>query len=263
VELWIDALFELKQWEPCARTALAEREKLPRVPAYLDVVGMGLSCAGELPKDAPGRAGLIAPLEKAADELLAKRDVAIAADDYSGLFGTVVDVREDRGDAEGARATAERWAAYLEEQAAKAPTPEARAVFDPHRLTAYQKLKQPERALPMLQASEKALPDDFNPPARLAVAYRDLGRFDEALAATDRALARARGPRKLRIYSTRAAVQEKKGDPAAARRTLDDALAFAATLPRAQQYEGLLSSLKKQRDGLKAPDAATPPARTR
>src|SRR5258706_110554 len=105
VEIWIASLDDLKRWEPCAKTALQEREKLPRVPAYLDVVAMGLTCAGEVPKEALGRAELIAPLEKAAAELLAKRDIAIAVHDYSGLFGTMVEAHEHRGDAEGARAS--------------------------------------------------------------------------------------------------------------------------------------------------------------
>jgi tetratricopeptide (TPR) repeat protein len=262
VGVWMIALYELKQWETCAKTALQEREKLPRTAAYVDVVNIGLACAGQMPKEATGRAALLAPLEKAASDLLAKRDIPIAVDDYSGLYGSMVELLEERGDAEGARATAEAWARYLEEQAEKTTAPEARTVFDPHRMTAYLKLKQPERALPMLQASEQALPDDFNPPARLAVIYRELGRFDEALAATERALARARGPRKLRIFSTRATILEKKGDVKAARKALDDALAFAQTLPKSQQYQGTISSVKKQRDELKEPAAATPPAKT-
>ncbi|HEY8211736.1 MAG TPA: tetratricopeptide repeat protein [Myxococcaceae bacterium] len=262
VQMWLLALYELKQWEPCAKTAVQEREKLPRAAAYVDVVNIGLGCASELPKDAPGRAALIAPLEKAAKELLAKRDIPIAVDDYSGLYGGMVDLLEERGDADGARATAEAWASYLEGEATKTTSPEARTVFDPHRMTAYLKLKQPERALSMLQASEQALPDDFNPPARLAVVYREMGKLDEALAATERALARARGPRKLRILSTRATILEKKGDVKAARKALDDALAFAATLPKSQQYEGSINSVKKQRDELKEPAPATPPAKT-
>jgi len=266
VEVWILSLSELKQWETCARTALQERDGLPRTPAYVDVVSMGLACAGELPKEAPARAGLIAPLEKAAQELVDKRDVAIAADDYSGLFGSLADLREERGDAEGARATAEAWAKYLEGEAARATTPEGRAVFDPHRMTAYLKLKQPEKALVMLQASEKALPDDFNPPARMASTLKEMGKYPAALAAADRALGLARGPRKLRIYSTRAGILQKQGDLKGAKKTVDDALAFAGTLPRVQQYDGPINGLKKLREEIaaaeKPKEASAAPAPT-
>jgi tetratricopeptide (TPR) repeat protein len=260
VEVWILSLYELKQWETCAKTAVQQKDKLPRTPAYANVVVMGLLCAGELPKEAPSRAGLIAPLEKIASELLAKKDIPIAADDYSGLYGAMVDLREERGDAEGARATAEAWAKYLEEAAAKATTPEGRAVFDPHRMTAYLKLKQPEKALAMLQESEKALPEDFNPPARLAYTFKEVGKYPEALAAADRALALARGPRRLRIYSTRAGILQKQGDVKGAKKTLDDALAFAGTLPKSQQYDGPINSLKKLRDELTEAEKQKPAA---
>jgi len=183
--------------------------------------------------------------------VLEKRDVAMAADDYSGLFASAVEARKWRGDLASARALAGRWARYLEEQAAKAPSAEARAVFDGHRLSAYLLLQQAEKAVAMLQASEQANPDDFNPPARLAVAYRELGRHDEAVAAADRALARAHGPRRLRILSVKADALAKKGDLPAARKVLDDALAFAAGLPEAQKSEWVIDSLRKQRDGLK------------
>src|SRR6185436_10939190 len=38
VEVWILSLFQLKQWEACATTALQERDKLPRSPPYVDAV---------------------------------------------------------------------------------------------------------------------------------------------------------------------------------------------------------------------------------
>src|SRR6185436_8887000 len=100
VEVWILSLYQLKQWEACATTALQERDKLPRSPPYVDAVALGLACADELPKEAPARAGMIASLEQTASELVTRRDVAIAADDYSGLFGSLVDLRDERGDAE-------------------------------------------------------------------------------------------------------------------------------------------------------------------
>ena len=106
------------------------------------------------------------------------------------------------------------WSAFLDGQAARARTPEERAVFDSHRLSAYLELGEPERAVPMLQQSERDLPDDYNPPARLATAYRRMKRWDDALAASDRAMALAYGPRKLLLYTTRADIYTGRGDTA-------------------------------------------------
>ena len=103
----------------------------------------------------------------------------------------------------------------------------------------------------MLEASERDLPGDYNPPARLAATYKALKRWDEALAASDRALERAYGPRTLGILSTRADIFSGKGDKEAARRTLEQALATAEALPPGQRSEGAINNLKKKLETLK------------
>jgi predicted Zn-dependent protease len=155
-----------------------------------------------------------------------------------------VEARKQAKDPEGARGTAEQWASYLEAEAARAKTPDQRAVFDSHRLSAYLELGRPERAIPMLEASERDRPDDYNPPARLAVAYERLKRWDEALAASDRALAKVYGPRRLRVLLVRADIHAGRGDKAAAKGALAEAVAFAEGLPAGQRSEKTIESLR-------------------
>jgi tetratricopeptide (TPR) repeat protein len=161
----------------------------------------------------------------------------------------LVERREQRKDDAGARKLAEEWLAFLEDQAAKAPNAEARAAFDSHRVAAALKAGDPARAIPALEQSERDLPGDYNPPNRLAGVYRRLGRLDEALAANGRALAKAYGAPKIGVYQTRAAILEKKGDIAGARKTLQEGLGFAAGLPQggsvAKRAEALKSDLQK------------------
>jgi tetratricopeptide (TPR) repeat protein len=98
----------------------------------------------------------------------------------------------------------------------------------------------------MLLASERDLPDDYNPPARLAVAYQQMKRYPEALAASERALARVYGPRKLRVLQNRADIQTAMGDTTAARRSLEQALVLAESFPEGQRSERSIASLKKK-----------------
>jgi tetratricopeptide (TPR) repeat protein len=105
-------------------------------------------------------------------------------------------------------------------------------------------LGDPARAVPLLKESEKAMPRDYNPPYRLAVLYLELKEPDEALAASGRALALAYGPRKIRVLSQRATILETKGDGAGARKALEDAIAYAGTLPKAQQNPRLVQRLE-------------------
>jgi len=241
-----------------AKCLALAREALPRLsaaPAAVMVARSGLDCALGLPKEDPGRAAAIAEMEVATRKTLADPSLGAVADDVSTSFLSLIQARKDAGDAAGATREAEAWAAFLEGQATAAKTKEQRAVFDSHRLSAYLELGQPERAIPMLQASESDLPQDYNPPSRLAVAYLAMKKLDEALAASNRALPKVSGPRRIRVLQTRSEIFTARGDAAAAREALEQALAYAESLPAGQRSEGTIKALKKK---LETPPAKPP-----
>jgi hypothetical protein len=107
----------------------------------------------------------------------------------------------------------------------------------------------------MLQASERDLPNDYNPPARLAVALHALKEDARALAASDRALAKAYGPRRLGILRTRSQIQQGLGDAAAARKTLEQAIREGEALAPSQRSERGLAILRRELAALAAPAA--------
>lgn len=241
-------LFALQSVDGYAECVALAREAYPRLQgtaSAFNVAGYGLSCALELPADDPARAGTVAEFESRSREVLADRTLDVAGDDRSGLLGTLVSSRQDAKDDAGSRRALEDWAHFLEGEAAAATTPERRAVYDSHRLGAYLELEQPERAVPMLQASERDFPDDYNPPARLAVALKTMKRYDDARAAADRALAKSYGPRKVRIYRTRADIAAAQSDSTGAQRTLEEALTYAQALPEGQRSESTIAELKR------------------
>jgi hypothetical protein len=110
----------------------------------------------------------------------------------------------------------------------------------------------------MLEASEKDFPQDYNPPARLAAAYQAMKEWDKAVAASDRALRLVYGPRKLRVLETKADVLKSKGDLPGARRTIEEAVAFAEALPAGQRSDARVAGLKKKLDSLKETGPAPP-----
>jgi tetratricopeptide (TPR) repeat protein len=175
----------------------------------------------------------------------------LLADDRSGLYEVLVQSAESSGDKQRIKRIATEWLAFLEREASRAPTPEARAALDSHRVLAAFKLEDPARVIPALQASERDLPRDYNPPARLASVYLRLGRSDEALAAADRALSRAYGPRRIGIFETKANIYLKAGDQSAAQRTLLEALQVAQALPNAQRRERTVARVQKSLDQLR------------
>ena len=246
VESLLFALSASGQHEACATIAREAFPHLRTSPSAANVAGSGLDCALELDKKLPAGPALVSDLTVDAEQVLHGPRTGLAADDVSGLFQTLAGQRDSAGDAIGKKEVLGEWAAYLEGEAPKGKTPEARAAFDAHRITAYLELGQPERGIPMLEASERDFPDDYNPPARLALAYRAMKKYDVALAASDRALQRAYGPRKLVILQARARIFGDKGDSRAARKTLEDALAWAEALPKEQVSERQIAALKKQ-----------------
>jgi hypothetical protein len=227
--------------------AAAAREALPLVrgpAARARVAAQGLSCALDLPEGRE-RTAAVAELERAARAALGAPGVL--ADDRSYLFDELCAARAAAGDAAGAKALARRWLAFLEREAARAPSPLARSAFDGARLSAARRLGDPGRALPALLASERDLPGEYAPPTLLAGLYLDLARPADARAAAGRALSRAEGPRRIRVLVLRAEAEAALDDRAAARATLEQAVREGEALPEALRPEG---NLKRARERL-------------
>lgn len=226
----------------CARQAIDALGSLPPGTSRANVVLSGLSCAVYL-----GAADLAAPLRAEALAIAGDAAAPILADDRSALFESVVEAETAFGDLAAARRAAAAWATFLEGEAARAPDPAARAVFDAHRTAAYLALGTPEKALPILERSARDFPLDYNPPARLARVLLVLGRLHDARAAIDRALSLGYGPRKLRLFLLSADIEKASGDLDAERRALEAALAHGATLPVETRPAKLLAEIEARR----------------
>jgi thiol-disulfide isomerase/thioredoxin len=250
VELLVLQLSLTRQAADCTRTARNELPNLAPGTSLANVAGTGLECALQLPETDSDRLAAAPVLEARVVELCRDTAVPMLADDRSGLFQTLVEARRERGDVAGALTAAAEWAKYLEGEAARAQTADARAVFDSHRLAAYLALGQPERAVPMLEQSRKDFPRDYNPSARLAVAYLAMHQPAQALGFANQAEALVYGPRTLRVLLTKAEAQAALGDRTAAKTTLARADELVASLPDAQRGPWMASAIDSKRKAL-------------
>jgi tetratricopeptide (TPR) repeat protein len=235
--------------ERCAKAARRLYPRIKGTASAANVASSGLSCAADLDKKVASRRELIDVLEKETREAFDDPNIEMSGDDRSGLYQTLIEAREAVGDKQGTVKLQSEWAAFLERQAEKATTAEQRAVYDSHRLSAYNALGTPNKAIPMLEQSERDFPGDYNPPARLAVAYREMKKYDEALAASGRALEKAYGPRKLGIFRTRATIYSARGDKESARKTIAESITYAKALPPGQRSDKTIGRLQKELDG--------------
>jgi hypothetical protein len=78
------------------------------------------------------------------------------------------------------------------------------------------------------------------------VALDAMKKFDDAAAASDRALAKAYGPRKIGILQKRADIETHRGDAVASKRYLEEAVRTAEALPEGQRSERTIAALKKK-----------------
>lgn len=248
VESLVMALLLADRSEDCAAAALREGPALPAGSSRASALSSGLSCALDAEGDPAWRAPAIRGLEPLVDE--ASRTPGLLADDRAGLLEALARAREEAGDARGARAVARRLWRLLEAEARRTPSAELRASLDSYRVSAALTLARPALAVPALSASERALPDDYNPPYRLAILYREMGRQGDAVAAADRALSKAYGPRKLRIYDVKASALEREGNRAALEATLAEAVAYAGSLPEVQVRGAVRRLVERMRERL-------------
>jgi tetratricopeptide (TPR) repeat protein len=243
VEALSARLLDVESYADCVELAATEVPRLPLGTPLANLTMNGLSAAADLPAGAPALKH-VPLLLREGTRIVEEKSDAMLVDDRSGLYKALVAAMSDRP-AE-AKKLARSWAKMLEGAAAKAATPANRAVWDPHRLEAYIALGEVDTAVPMLEQSERDFPDDYNPPFRLARAYFELHRYDPALAEIKRALDRAKGPRKLRIFMLKADILEAQKDRAAARRAIGDAVAYANELRLPPNYGKLKDKLAQR-----------------
>ncbi len=215
----------------CVELALEVMDTTGTASNAADFAIQGMGCAEELPDTDPRvarvrRAGL--------DKLVALVEdpaAPLSADDRGDIWRIVWDLRETAGDQAGAKDAARARLAVLEAAVKRAPDAQAASTFDWARAETLLYLDRGADAIAMLEKSEAGLPADYNPPSRLARVYLMLGQHDAGLAAIERALGKAYGPRKSTLLATKADLLEKSGKLPEARAVLEEQLVLLRGLP--------------------------------
>jgi tetratricopeptide (TPR) repeat protein len=227
----------------CAETALDLYPRVKGTVPAATVASTGLGCVSGLDEKAPRHAELASKLHTYTREVFDDPKIVVSNDDRSGLYIVLIESEQDPA---AKRKLQEEWSAFLDDAAAHAKTPQERAVYDSHRLSAYLDLGTPEKAVPFLEQAERDFPDDYNPPARLALAYKAMKEYDKAIAASDRALKHVEGPRRLTVLTARADIFVAKGDMKGAKEAIEQAVAYAKSLPEGQRSDRRIASLEKR-----------------
>jgi len=260
-----DALVSLlhtrrKRGDAAGCLELAERrlDDTGHAASATDFVGLALDCASSIAATDAARATAfreraIARLSKLLDDPRAQ----LSTDDRSDAMVYLRTVLDEVGRTSDAHELAERQRALLADAIAKAAEPRAAMTFNWQLAEVCVYLGRPLDAVPALEASAKALPDEYDPPARLGWVLLKGGRLDEAARWTDKAIALAYGPRKARVLGQRAEIAAAQGDVAAERTYREQVVALWESLPPGQANPDALAKARHALARL-APPAVTP-----
>lgn len=230
----------------CLAIAEARLDDTGSSASATDFLGIALGCATSLAAEDPGR---IARFRERAinrlQQLLATADAPLSIDDRSDAMVYLREVLDGVGRKPEAINLAEQQRLMLEDAARKAPTPKAAMTYNWQLAEAYVYLGRPVEAVPALERSAKALPEEYDPPARLGWVLMQAGKLDDAAAWTDKALALVYGPRKARVLAQRAEIAAKQGDAAAEKTYRQQIVSLWESLPPAQANPDALAKAKE------------------
>lgn len=249
---WIASLGESGQLEQCARAGLEHLADVRGAAIPADFARSVFACSAGI-RDARRRRAARERAIARLREIVAAPSPEASIDDRADALHILADALEELEDRAGARALHEQRLALLEDAARRAPTPQAAATYDYGRATAYLELGRPEQAVAMLEERERQLPDSYEPPARLASVLAEMRRHADALAAVDRALKHAYGPRRLRYLALKARVQQQLNDRKGAVATLEEEVRGHEALGKRasrQRLEDAKQRLRAARRGL-------------
>ncbi|WP_437585375.1 thioredoxin family protein [Sorangium sp. So ce1000] len=241
----LSALYRSRDAAACVDLGRAHVGEVKGAALPADFASILLSCAAALPDGKAQRAAREAAVARLRS-IVERPPADASADDRADAWGLLAEGLEALGDAAGARAANESKLAVLERAAKEAKTPEAAAAYDYGRAMAYVALGRGDEAVAMLKEREAQMPGSYEPPARLAQVLHATGRDAEALAAVERAIGRAYGPRRLRYLKLRAEILQRLGQIAEQVATLREEVAGYEALPKGHASQAALDDARRR-----------------
>jgi len=225
-------------------------------PAAADFVYFFSACAKARKAQGEAVADDLMAAARALDEVIADARAPLAIDDRSEALRIAREVHLLLDDADAARSRAEAQRRLLDAAAAAEPDPRVVMTWHWPRSEVHTFLGHPERLVPDLKASAKALPDAYEPPYRLAWLMLKAGDPVGARPHARRATTLIYGPRAARAWKLLADIELAAGDRPAARAALARVVDVVQGLPNHLRRPG---QLERARADLVAFDAPGSP----
>lgn len=235
------ALQTAGEYEQCAETAATEAADMKRDTMFGRTLVAGMWCL-VAPDPAPWTEPAAIKLEPLAEEALSLSSTV--RDHRDELYRTLMYLSLARNNQMQAAQWGDRWLKELDSR--KPANQEERSAVDIARVEDIQTFGDPQRILPALIVSERAMPHSWNASLRVAQMEAAAKNFEEAITACDRGLRRNPGPAgQSWLLRVKADALTQEGKLTEARNVLEKALQSAQTIPSEQSRNHTISSIQQ------------------
>lgn len=237
----VQALQDSQQWQVCAETAAHDATRMKRDVLFVRTVVAGMWCLASA-DPAPWVDIQLKTLQPLTETTLS---LPITVRDHrDSIYRALMYIEVGRKNESTALKWGNRWLAELD--AITPRSDDERSALDIARVENVQIAGDPARILPALLVSEKAMPDNYIASLRLAQMELAAKRYQEAIAACDRGLARNPGAvGRAWLLQIKAKTLQTTGQAAEARTILQDALRAAEEIPSGVSRENNMSMIRK------------------
>ncbi len=230
-------------WSACATTSSTWLARTGASASASDFSAHVLGCADKQEDPATAKAlreSAVARLSALVDDA----DAPLSVDDRSDALMYLRQALDALDRKAEARAAAQRQRALLDDASSKASSPRIAMTYNWPRAEVYAYLGVPLELVPALERSIADLPEEYDPPYRLAWVLLQAGKADDARVQAERAIALAYGPRKARAQGMLADIHRARADVEAERAARAAALATLEALPEAAKSPDAIAKAK-------------------
>jgi tetratricopeptide (TPR) repeat protein len=235
------ALQNKKEYEPCVETVVGEAAAMKHDVFFVRTVVAGMWCLASV-DPSPWADAALAKLKPMSEEALT---LPITVRDHrDSIYRALMYISVNRNDNASARKYGEQWLAELD--AIKPRSDEERSALDIARVENIQVYGDPNRILPALIESERAMPSNYIASLRLAQVESSAKHYAEVIAACDRGLQRNPGALgRSWLLQIKAKALQAEGKNLEARKALEDALQAAQAIPAPMGRDMNVSMIRK------------------
>ncbi|MFH1807441.1 MAG: thioredoxin family protein [Pseudomonadota bacterium] len=248
----IGVLHRQQDWDGCVRFSLQHMAETGRSASAADFCYYAADCATHV-DDAGLRRQIQTRSFERLEALIADATAPMSVDDRSDALRILRELHEAQGDIAAARMAAQHQRSLLDTAARSAADARAASTYNWPRAEVYVYLGEGRALVDELTLSTEALPEDYDPPYRLAWVLLQVGDADKALGPAQRAADLAYGPRKARILRLLAEVHRARGDVDGERRARQDVVSAVRNLPEGMRRPGDLEQAEAELLSITAP----------